>query len=260
MATKLLCRYMHFPEGTRLREVVDGFEACWVFPQVAGAIDGTHIPIISPQDNPSDYYNRKGFHSIIMQAVVDFRGLFLDTYIGWPGKVHDARVFSNSAVYQKGREGTLLPAWKRRINRVEVCHLIMHRALVLLFQIPLLILGDPAYPLLPWLMKPYTVTSNITSTQKQFNYRQSRARMAVENAFGRLKGRWRCLLKRMDFALENVPNVVAACVILHNLCEMYGDHFQFDWELNKRCEVETDASRETSGSQTASDIRNPLAQ
>ena len=94
------------------------------FPQVPGAIDGTHIPIISLQENPSDYYNLKGFHSIIMQAVVDFRGLFLDTYIGWPGKVHDARVFSNSAMYCKRKEGTLLPPWKRRINGVEVCNFI----------------------------------------------------------------------------------------------------------------------------------------
>ena len=102
MTTKLLPRYVHFPKGTRLREVVDRFEACWGFPQVAGAIDGTHIPIISPQENPSDYYNRKGFHSIIMQAVVDFRGLFLDTYIGWPGKVHDARVFFKSGCVSQG--------------------------------------------------------------------------------------------------------------------------------------------------------------
>ena len=130
MATKLLSRYVRFPEGTRLREVVEGFEVCWGFPQVAGAIDGTHIPIISPLENPSDYYNRKGFYSIIMQAVVDFRGLFLDTYIGWPGKVHDARVFSNSSVYRKGREGTLLPAWKRQINGVEVCNLMMYNKFI----------------------------------------------------------------------------------------------------------------------------------
>ena len=63
---------MRFPEGTRLREVVVGFEVCWGFPQVAGAIDRTHIPIISPRENPSDYYNRKGFYSIIMQAIADF--------------------------------------------------------------------------------------------------------------------------------------------------------------------------------------------
>ena len=130
MATKLLSRYVHFPEGTRLREVVEGFEICWGFPQVAGAIDGTHIPIISPRENPSDYYNHKGFYSIIMQAIVDFRGLFLDTYIGWPGKVHDARVFSNSSVYHKGREETLLPAWKKQINGVEICNLMMYNEFI----------------------------------------------------------------------------------------------------------------------------------
>ena len=73
--------------------------------------------------------------------------------------------------------------------------------------------------------------------------------MPVENAFGRLKGQWRCLLKRMDFALENVPNVVAACVILHNLCVMYRNHFQAEWELNEHCEVEMNASRGSSDRQ-----------
>ena len=35
--------------------------------------------------------------------------------------------------------------------------------------------------------------------------------MVVENSYGRLKGRWRCLLKRLDFKLKNVPYVVSAC-------------------------------------------------
>ena len=44
----------------------------------------------------------------------------MDTYIGWPGKLHDARVFSNSSICHKGREGTLFPAWNREINGVQV--------------------------------------------------------------------------------------------------------------------------------------------
>jgi len=83
---------------------VDAFDVCWV----ASAIDGTHILVIRPHGSPSDCYNHKGFYSVIIQAVMDFRGLFLDAYIGWPGKTHDARVFSNSSVYRKGSEGTLL--------------------------------------------------------------------------------------------------------------------------------------------------------
>ena len=33
--------------------------------------------------------------------------------------------------------------------------------------------------------------------------------------------------------LEKVPNVVATCVILHIICEMFGDHFQSEWELHE---------------------------
>ena len=117
ITSKLMSKYVYIPQDSRLCEVVDGFETRWGFPQVAGAIDGSHIPIICPKDNPSDYYNRKGFYSVIMQALVDFRGLFMDVYIGWPGKVHDARVFSNSAIYRRGGEGTLFP---RQINGVQV--------------------------------------------------------------------------------------------------------------------------------------------
>jgi len=55
-----------------------------------------------------------------MQALVDFRRLFMDVYIGWPGKVHDARVFTNSSIYRKGVQDTLLPIWNKLINGVQV--------------------------------------------------------------------------------------------------------------------------------------------
>lgn len=96
-------------------------------------------------------------------------------------------------------------------------------------QVPLVVLGDHAYPALTWLMKPYPETAHITDCQKHYNYHQSQARMVVENAYGRLKCRWRCLLKRLDVKLENVPNIVSACVILCNGCEEYGDKCQEDW-------------------------------
>jgi hypothetical protein len=38
------------------------------FPGVIGAIDGCHIPIKQPRHNAHDYYNRKQFHSIILQG------------------------------------------------------------------------------------------------------------------------------------------------------------------------------------------------
>ena len=47
--------------------------------------------LFASTESSADYHNRKGFYSITMQSLVDFQGLFMDVYIGWPGKVHDAR-------------------------------------------------------------------------------------------------------------------------------------------------------------------------
>ena len=65
----LLQKFITWPTGNALRAVVDGFASAseWNFPQCAGAIDGRHIPITAPPY----YYNRKGFYSIVLQAVVD---------------------------------------------------------------------------------------------------------------------------------------------------------------------------------------------
>ena len=61
--------------------MLDGFEATKGFPQAVGAVDGTHIPIIQSEESPADYYNRKGYYFILIQALVDFCGIFMDACI-----------------------------------------------------------------------------------------------------------------------------------------------------------------------------------
>ncbi|CAM4532255.1 unnamed protein product [Caretta caretta] len=110
--------------------IVDGFAAMG-FPNCGRAIDGGHIPILAPEHQAGEYINRKGYFSIVLQALVDHKGRFTNINVGWPGKVHDARIFRNSGLFQKLQEGTLFPDQKITVGDVEM---------------PIVILGDPAYP------------------------------------------------------------------------------------------------------------------
>uniref|UniRef100_A0A674K306 DDE Tnp4 domain-containing protein n=1 Tax=Terrapene triunguis TaxID=2587831 RepID=A0A674K306_9SAUR len=192
--------------------IVDGFAAMG-FPNCGGAIDGTHIPILAPEHQGTQYINRKGYFSMVLQALVDHKGRFTNINVGWPGRVHDARVFRNTNLFKWLQQGTYFPDQKITVGDVEM---------------PIVILGDPAYPLMPWLMKLYT--GSLDRSQELFNYRLSKCRMVVECAFGRLKGRWRSLLTRSDLSQTNIPIVIAACCVLHNLCESKGEIFMAGWE------------------------------
>ena len=76
-------------------------------------------------------------------------------------------------------------------------------------------------------MKPFPETGD--RDQHRFNFLLSSTRMAVERAFGLLKGRFRIIHKQQDTRLENICNVVAACCILHNFCILSGDNPDDDW-------------------------------
>jgi hypothetical protein len=191
------------------------FEDMSSFPLVVGAVDGCHIRIKAPKENPEDYINRKDYHSIILQGFVDSRYLFRDIFVGWTGKSHDSRVFKNSPLYLECQKKSFLPNnLSRSIAGKEISPLI---------------LGDSAYSLEEWLMKPYSDRGNLSREEKSFNFSLSRSRVVVENAFGRLKGRFQCISKRIDTSVENSVKIVSACCILHNFCEISNQSFSEDW-------------------------------
>lgn len=142
------------------------FQNCCEFPNVIGAIDGTHIKIRAPSHDPTSYINRKDCHSIILQAVCDRYRKFTHCFVGYPGCTHDARIFKNSPVAQFLQD----PKYYFINNSY--------------------IIGDGAYTIHPNIMVLFRDNSHLTVPQRNFNYYLSSIRMVIEKAFGILKMRF----------------------------------------------------------------------
>lgn len=99
---------------------------------------------------------------------------FLDINVVMPGGEHDACVFALSTVFDLGLTGRLSPDWTETFEGVDV---------------PLMILGDSAYPSFSWLMKPFPEGRGLTAHQSDFNHCLSSERIVVERLFGRLRGK-----------------------------------------------------------------------
>lgn len=186
----LLEELVVWPTAEEKREIQDMYNELKRFPGIVGFIDGTHIQIKKPYVRGIDYYNRKDYYSIILQAVVREDMRFIDVYAGWPGKVHDARVFRNSPLYAHGQD------------LCRAGHL----------------LGDSAYPNLPWLLTPFRDTGNLSDIQKKYNTTHASIRNTVERGFGLLKGRFtRLQYVNQTHTVTTVRTILCAC-ILHNIC------------------------------------------
>ena len=95
----------------------------------------------------------------------------------------------------------------------------------------LYILGDSGYPLHPWLLTPFNNKGGhvISHKEKTFNYHLSSARVIVEQAFGRLKMRWRRLLGYIDSHDINMINtIIMSGFTLHNFCEKLKEILKYE--------------------------------
>ena len=156
---------------------------------------------------------------------------------------HDARVLRITNLWDMATSGNHLPDHTRNIGGATAGYYL---------------LGDSAYPLQKWLLKPFQDTRQLTADQHLFNRKFSRARVVVENAFGRLKGRWRCLLKRNDCDVELVKAMVMACCALHNLCETHGETYAPDWDTPEARAAEPEVALAQDAGEDGRDVREGL--
>ena len=122
-----------------VKEKVSKFYDTFLIPLCLGAIDGTCIEIKQPLLNSLDYINRKSRFSLNVQALSGYCCCFMDVVVKWPGSVHDARMFANSKLNHLLKH-EIIPTCRRKILDDDV---------------PVFIIMDPAYPLMPYLMKEY---------------------------------------------------------------------------------------------------------
>ena len=211
--------FIRFPIGEdETRRSIEAFQILSDFPQVVGALDGSHIPIAAPTNDPNDYFNRKHFHSIILQGVAAADKRFIHISTGYPGSIHDARVLRMSSLNTAIENANILASPVMRTREG--------------LNLKPLLVADPAYKLRTWCMKPYPETAAIMASQATFNKSLSKARVVVEQSFGLLKGRWRCLLTKLDESVDKVSETVKTCCVLHNICIDQGDDIVIDPPCN----------------------------
>ncbi|XP_052809373.1 uncharacterized protein LOC128237832 [Mya arenaria] len=136
-------------------------------------------------------------------SLVDANYRFLWCDIGGAGHMSDAQIFNGSELKEAMDN--------RTIGFPQKIHCLYDDE-----DTPYFLLADDAFALRTNLMKPYS-TRGMTRSQAMYNYRISRGRRVVRNAFGIMANRFRAFLGRMQQSPEVVQLIVKCYVILHNM-------------------------------------------
>lgn len=183
--------------------VAEDFKKRWNVPHACGAIDGKHVAMRCPPNTGTLYHNYKGFFSVVLLALVDANYKFLWADVGGLGSMSDCQIFNESELKQCLDESSIYFPDPEPLPNDDT-------------DTPYFFLGDDAFGLRTYMMKPYSV-KGLNKKQRIFNYRISRGRRVVENAFGILAQRFQLLLTTMQLLPAAVQDVLEACICLHNL-------------------------------------------
>ena len=156
-----------------------------------------------PKNTGALYHNSKGFFSIVMLALVDGQYKFRWVDAGTEGSCSDGQIFNASQLKRRIEDG--------RIGFPDPAAIIQGGP-----DVPYFILADDAFALKTWLMKPYG-RRMLTREERIANYRISRGRRVVENAFGILVSRFRVMRTTIELPPATIREVVFTCVVLHNI-------------------------------------------
>jgi len=167
------------------------------FPRCVGAIDGTYICLAQrPTWCGHDFFTRKSTYAVQALIICDHDARINYVYSGWPGCVHDNRVWRNCDVY-KNPEQYFSPGE----------YLLSDSALNPSMYIV------PAFKALPKVP--------LSENQQFFNRQLAKGRIRIEHVNGLLKSRFP-ILKCMNVKIEReidvlkVLRILMACCILHN--------------------------------------------
>ncbi|XP_049310781.1 uncharacterized protein LOC125778205 [Bactrocera dorsalis] len=226
---KLKEKFLFWPNENERLEIVTATRK--EMPGCIGYIDGSELKLAeAPAKKHELFYSRKRQYAIKMQAVCDYRLRIRQVTIGYPGSVHDAKIFLNSPLAKHPQRFLSDSQW---------------------------IAGDSAYPLKEFLLTPFRQNSTDYTTEEResFNKYFSKYRVRIENCFGILKEKFGSL-KELKFRMINEQNKkecndwIMVCCILHNML------INFQTENEESVEINPPQYSLPPGSNTRSSLLN----